>query len=169
MGNKFTRKFKLGESKSRDSGGSCQNENKAQAEKESPKKDTPVNEIGASPGASPSVEETANSHPAEGAQEVARNVQQVTIKIDEVGPNDPDADPPNLISQVKPEATASTTEPSKPETKTSASEQSKPETATSTSEPSKPETTTSASEPSKPETTTATSELSGSTKDEVSN
>ena len=89
MGNKFTRKFKLGESKSKDSGATGQYANKA--EDEAPEDNKKVNET----GASSSVEDNSNQ-PAETKKDV--NIQQVTIKIDEVGPNEPDADPPGLTS-----------------------------------------------------------------------
>ncbi|XP_053381099.1 cAMP-dependent protein kinase regulatory subunit [Mercenaria mercenaria] len=135
MGNKFTRKFKLGESKGKETGASGQYANKSQAEGEALKEEKKVNDT----GASSSTEEHGSNKPAETKREVT--VQQVTIKIDEVGPNDPDADPPGLISE---ELKPAESQPESTESKPEATE-SKPESAES-----KPESTKSKPE-SKPE------------------
>lgn len=83
MGNKFTRKFKLGESKGKDAGTAGQYENKAETEGAA-SKEQKINET----GASSSVEATNRPDV---------KLQQVTIKIDEVGPNEPEPDTPEAV------------------------------------------------------------------------
>lgn len=83
MGNKFTRKFKLGESKGKDAGTDGQYENKAETEVAAPKEQK-INETGASSS-------------IEAANKPDVKLQQVTIKIDEVGPNEPEPDTPEAV------------------------------------------------------------------------